>query len=230
LVKKTTSIILLCLFPCWIFAGVDFDGTDDFVDGTVSLSGSFSISMWAFIQSFTVGGAVLSGESVTWFMQIGGSNKLQFSNAVGTAPSLNTWIHLAGTFNSSDNNNKLYVDGTNTATVAISIVSTTDFNIGKRGDGVFLNCIVTDVAIWTTVLTDAEISLLADSKIKRIPLQIQSSSLVVYLPLDDEEDGSSSDGDTFRDLSGNGNNGTGDDGANNTGLTAKAEEVLSYPN
>ena len=36
-------------------------------------------------------------------------------------------------------------------------------------------------------------------------------------------------GTTWYDKSGNGNNGTGDDGANNTGLTWYGEEVLTYP-
>ena len=44
-----------------------------------------------------------------------------------------------------------------------------------------------------------------------------------------EPDGTSADGDSFLDKSSNANSCTGDDGAGNTGLTALAESVLSYP-
>jgi hypothetical protein len=50
----------------------------------------------------------------------------------------------------------------------------------------------------------------------------------LYWPLDNQPDGTAADGDTYRDRVGT-NNGTGSDGANNTGLTNIAEKVLSYP-
>lgn len=88
--------------------------------------------------------------------------------------------------------------------------------------------IIDEMALWNKILTATEIGILASSHIKHMPLQIQASNLKAYWPMDDGLDGTSADGDTVRDLSVNGNNGIGDDGANNTGLTWKAEEVLSY--
>jgi len=61
-----------------------------------------------------------------------------------------------------------------------------------------------------------------------VPLK-SAGGLVGYWPLDDSPDGTSGDGDTFVDRSGTGNNGTGVDGANNTGLTVKASSYLMYP-
>lgn len=89
---------------------------------------------------------------------------------------------------------------------------------------------LTECAIWSssTAPSQAEVDLLG-SMVKRMPLQIKKSDLIGYWAMDDEEGGSSADGDTFIDLSGNGNTGTGDNGANNTGLTATAESVLTYP-
>ncbi|HDY68907.1 MAG TPA: LamG domain-containing protein [Candidatus Scalindua sp.] len=87
---------------------------------------------------------------------------------------------------------------------------------------------ITEVAIWNVALSSDEISLLAKSRVKRMPLQIRPSNLVGYWPLNDQPDGTSFDGDTAVDRSGSGNDGIGDDGGGNDNLTAKAEEVLSY--
>ena len=75
-------------------------------------------------------------------------------------------------------------------------------------------------------LSATEMAQIYNSKMRYMPIQISSS--VGYWPLDDQPDGTSFDGDTAVDRSGNGNDGVGNDGANGTGLTAKAEEVLSY--
>lgn len=107
-------------------------------------------------------------------------------------------------------------DATNSLLIGNSSGATRTFD-GKIGE----------VAIWSSELTAAQIaSLVTDTK--RMPLQVSKSTLVGYWDLLDEEDGSSADGDIFYDGSGSANNCTGSDGANNTGLTAKAEEVLSY--
>ena len=86
---------------------------------------------------------------------------------------------------------------------------------------------ISEFAIWDVALPLTEISLLANSKIKRLPLQIQPSNLKLYLPLDEVADGVSIHGQTFKDLSGNNNNGTGSDAGGES--VGRAEEVLSYP-
>lgn len=91
----------------------------------------------------------------------------------------------------------------------------------------FCNAEFTEFTVWTSELSAIDAELLA-IKEKRIPLQVSPSTLFVHYPMDDEADGTSLDGDTFLDMVGT-SNGTGNDGANNTGLTAKGEEVLSYP-
>ena len=106
------------------------------------------------------------------------------------------------------------------------------FYIGKREDSNadrYYGGKIGEVFKADMALTQAQMELIANSKIKGMVYQVCGSNLKWYLQLDDESDGTSGDGDTFVDRSGNGNNGTGDDGANNTGLTCKGEEVLSYP-
>jgi len=156
---------------------------------------------------------------------------------------VDTWYHIGFTYTRTSvaNDPKFYIDGVSVTVTedkhsgkAGSADADADFNIGKRGkagslDDDYFDGQITEVAYWNIIISDDEMALLGKSRMKQIPLQIQPANLKLYLPMDDEPDGTSADGDTFMDLSGNGNNGTGDDGANNTGLTAKAEEVLSYP-
>jgi hypothetical protein len=152
--------------------------------------------------------------------------------------SLSTWTHACvtspGTMTAADWD--IYVNGTE---VTYEVQTNGDpaqdtsgqtLKIGNRTDGGrTFDGIIGETAIWTVELTAAEVSLLANAKTARMPLQVQKSSLAYFWPMLDEEDGTSADGDTFLDLSGNGRNCTGDDGAGNTGLTAKAEAVLSHP-
>jgi len=88
--------------------------------------------------------------------------------------------------------------------------------------------VVHEVAVWTTVLTQAQMEQLTIARTRHMPLQINTANLLAYWVLDDEEEGSSADGDTFRDYKGT-HTCTGNDGANNTGLTARAEQAVSYP-
>lgn len=113
--------------------------------------------------------------------------------------------------------------------------TTSDLMIGANNNVLSNSCstlttffkgIISDVAIYTTNLSQAQIETIGYSRIKRMPLQISSVSILFLL--DDKPDGTAVDGLTFRDII-NGKVLTGDNGANNTGLTAKAEEFLTYP-
>jgi hypothetical protein len=90
--------------------------------------------------------------------------------------------------------------------------------------------IISELVIWDVELTLAQVKQLYNSRLKGMGDQISPDDRVLDLRMDDGLDGTSADGDTVRDYSGNSNDGTGDDGADNTGLTWKAEDYLSYPN
>ena len=159
------------------------------------------------------------------------------SRGADNAITLNAWNHVLMEYNATTKIVDLYVDGSEigyetqtTGTTTGGADSSGDLTIGNIGplDRTF-NGIITENALWTEILTQSEKDLLAKSKVKRMPLQIQPASLVMYLPMNEQPDGTSFDGGIAVDRSGNGHNGTGDDGGNNTGLTAKAEEVISYP-
>lgn len=179
--------------------------------------------------------AIYLGSSETFSCNIwnlGGDDRM---NASGTTVfSIGDWHAVACTYNRETPRMDVFVDGVSeandTTSAGDSADGTSDLLIGARGDSAnfFLNGTVSEVAMWDVALTDAEILSLSTSRVKRMPLQVRPASLVFYLPLDDISDGVSADGATFRDLSQNGHDGTGDNGGNDTGLTATAEAVSSY--
>ena len=260
---------LIFLFPV-LFAGVDFDGTDDYID--VGTMGNFGQEMDTNISTFscwvkssntdslmTVLGTFNDGTN-TGLQIVLNSNSNDVINAgyikifirdedntnlcgavlSNTGITDGSWHNLVVIIDAANNVIKVYIDNVsktlnytfqetpnNMANFAYNLWIGSDNNRGASRNE--FDGIINEIAIWNTELTMTEISILANSRIKRMPLQIQPNNLKAYWALDDESDGSSCDGDTFLDYSGNGNNGTGDDGANASGLEAKAEEVLSYP-
>lgn len=150
------------------------------------------------------------------------------------------WHHVGYTYDGSSSGSgvSIYLDGSgetedvikDTLSGGDTLLNDIAAHIGERGDGgINFNGIIEDVSVWNVELTSGEVSRLYNGRVRRRPLQTQPSGLVHHSPLDDVADGVSADGATFVDMSSNGNTGTGDDGANNTGLTGTAGEVMSYP-
>lgn len=233
--------------------GIDFDNVDDDVvitaAASLNITGSYTISAWIKADTLagvgdwdTIADKVNSGYVNGYYLQItntrtanGFHDGTNWQEIAGTnLLSTGTWYHVACVFNTTANTLNSYLNGADDG----SATPTTDpgsaqvnAHIGNAHsdnpqpfDG-----IITEVAVWNAVLTAGEIAQLANSKLKGIPLQIQPSALKLYLPMDSGTHGNSADLDTAWDLSGNGNNGNPDNGANNTGLTWAAETVLNYP-
>ncbi len=250
--KQLLILFISCLIlnPCW--GGVDFDRIDDRIevadDSTLKPLSEISMAGWIKFDTvdstdtlFVCKDDVGDNRQLTyglenngvWTFRLWDSSNTLHTQTFGTIPSENTWFHFAGTYNGATQ--KMYIDGVERDTdewisnLAQKVVA---LHIGGRfqgGTAFPFDGNMTELYIWGKALTANEIKLLFDSQVKGIGLQIQPSNLVMYLPLNDQPDGTSFDGDTAVDRSGNGNDGTGDNGGNNTGLTAKAEEVLSYP-
>lgn len=139
---------------------------------------------------------------------------------------VNQWQHFVFTF---DNGNAVfYKNGIFLAskTGMTNPIAWTGFQIGLTNIHT-VNGTINELACWDVALSLPEISLLVNSKVKRLPLQIRPSNLKLYLPLDEVADGVSINGQTFKDLSGNGHDGTGADAGGES--RGEAEEVLSYP-
>ena len=252
--RKIISLILAFLLiasSCW--AGIDLDGTDDMIttpSAAVNLNlGTFYLRLKldydttseitrVFTDTDTARHAFYYSGSPTG----SGENGIQMYNdgRVSNFLSPSSWtigqsVVFIFIYNKIGNVQRLFINGVEETvdTTEGTWGSTglgTNFYIGSRFsqtdtyDGV-----VQEVATWSVALTQSEIDLLVNSKLRHILLQIQPANLKGYWSMDDQETGTSADADTVRDLSGNGNNGTGDNGANNTGLTWVGETILSYP-
>lgn len=177
-----------------------------------------------------------SGGAVTFLVEMSaGPFRLKTTNETVND---GAWHHIVFVWDISTNNMRIYIDSvvgtlassTQSGTVT-NVSPATNLIIGATPTGQrYFDGQISEVAIWKgPFLSVAEIAQLFNPKMKRLPLQIQASILKTYLGVDDGLDGVSADGATVKDISGNGNDGTGDDGANNTGLTWKAGEALSYP-
>ena len=163
---------------------------------------------------------------------------------VANAISTTTWTHILATWDGSSTatNIHLYVNGgeityyrTDNGVGAKNSDASESLFIGNRNDlNRDFDGTISEVAVWNMVLSADQIALLASSKVKRMPLQLSdpdadgTNELVGYWSMDEVADGASADLATFFDLSGNGNSGNPDNGANNTGMTGVAESVLSY--
>lgn len=257
-IKNITLLLLLLLNFSICFAGVDFtDGVAN--DGgyiTVSDSSSldidgeaFSFSVWIkpnFTETLTRHTYIFDkmAASSSAYRFLFNANIYDFRFRLDTADGVvncnttdlswtaNTWHHLAGTYDGSQM--EIFWDGTseNTANQTGNVTTNNDiFTIGVRNNatGGFFNGQINELAIWEGTLTSQDIANLYNSKVKRMPLQIQPANLRAYWSLDDVADEADAVGATFMDMSGNGNTGTGAQSQSGYGLTGKAEEILSYP-
>jgi hypothetical protein len=263
--KKLLSLILVYLmfsgsvylgrYPLTtpINKGMDFDGTDDYIDlgGTTTYSaitGAMSIQVWVNLDDinavtidnpriFSKGGSSgsrgwsLHFEEVEQIFSFGiaissttnVSTLNDGASAESFTPNVGSWYHLVGVYTPSTSV-KLYVNGsiydTNTTSVPASQYQPSiEPRIGARGDGLYTNGKIAEVAIWDTNLSDAEVASLYTTA-KGKPLTVQSDNLIDYWALDDIPVSESGDGDSFNSQGSGNNDGVGVDGANNTGLTS----------
>lgn len=261
LLHKLKLIILsLFLLPSICLAGVLFDAVDDVIDcgsdSALDNMSTFTYSAWIYPTGY---GGGSKGRIIQKGNNVSGGKFLYYTNVDVNAPSialwvqwttygkwyspatpfaLNTWNHIAATYDTSatTNNAIIYINGTSVSltstapTGTITSDAAASLAIGNEST-VFSRAfqgIIDEVAVWNSILTANEISILANSRLRRMPLQIQPANLKLYLPLESVSDGASADGVVFKDLSGNTNNGTANDGANNTGCAGSGEVVLSY--
>lgn len=246
-------LLLFMLIPSLCFGNVIFDGIDDrIVSGDSDFEGMTKLSFSILVKR---NGNSVSGNNgrilhkngtftIFWFDSDSGLGAndndiafglyhLGFTAIQTTAKTTTDYINIIGVWDSGVTW-KLYIDNIEVATGSKGgtggtsvdpLILGLDEDLSTAG----FNGDINEVYVWTGyILTEAD-RVTLNSKGKRIGLQISPANLKLYLPIDDIADGVSADGATFKDLSGNGNDGTGDDGANNTGLIGAAETLLTYP-
>lgn len=216
---------------CWVYH--DTITTDDSI--LVKISTEVDNGFYFFRDD--VGSA--SGRTDTYTIAVFDSADADNARIEGisNASSATTWTSVGFSADlGSVSGLRLYINGAEDANSPVSLASISAINASTAGLRVGKSITlgpfdgrIKDCACWTAILTAQEFSILANSRMKRMPMQIQPSSLVFYFPADEFSVGTALDGNNVYDMSGNGNGGTYFDSSNNSGMTATSEEILSYP-
>jgi hypothetical protein len=250
------ALLAILLIPSLCFAGIECDGTDDYLssassfdfssDGTVCMdvvfddTSSDQIVMFIGIDnengfgdgtSMEISFGDVSGQVKVSAYAFSSGDTAHVSASVSTA----TNYSLCFTWDDETANEiELFLDGTSQGTSALTDDFTADINdnlqlCAPSTLNRYADVKIYDLAIWDVVLTDREISLYSDSEIKGIARQIQPSSLGHYFTFDDVDGGSSADGVTYTDHGSENDGFLVNDGSNNTGATARSENRRTYP-
>ena len=249
IMKKILFIYSLIILGAYYSdAGVDFAGDGDYITIDTELvpdghTGGWTISAWAKVPDGTTRRFIAESYPI-WALSLAFQTDGTVQTYVYTAGDTyarsplayddNCWHHICGTFNGSDRRVRTYVDGdlkaTSGALASAALSATSGFNIGtyRSANDRWMKGIITELAVWDTALTDAQVKRIYDSRLKRIPLQIAPSNLIDYWPLDDKPNGTMGIADeVFKDLGLNKLNGIGIDGDGDS--VNVAETCLSYP-
>lgn len=252
---KLFLVLLFLAAPS--FADVSIDSTDDSVSAgspatldQIWPGNGGTICGWASVPAITNDGATLLAKGGSWgiffyddagispifgFYRDFSTNDGEWSAQVSGDIAADTPFHYCVVYDQdlTTNNPAIYINGVS------ETVSTDSTPVGSANTDAANNLTLGlpsdpsdstayDLAVWKNVsLTAAEIARLASSRMRFMPLQVQPASLVGYWTLDQQS--GSGTGRTYRDYSGNANTFTDDDGANNTGMTAAGDSLLSYP-
>ena len=248
--QKIISLLLaVFLIPQLCFSGILFDGSDDYVDvsnSALDFTGNKTISAWVYILTTAdyrpifsrsrVGGGT---SNVGYSLEIAtGSNKLMYVKqgvaaieAVNTALPANSWHHVAAV--KTGTAVTFYLDGVG------ETISNSSTEVGGSPPPTYIgrsarnatswSGSIDDVHIYNRALSAEQMLGLYSSRLRYYAIAGTAPMGIGYWPLDDHSDGTSGDGKKFIDRSNTGKTGTGNDGANDTGLTCNAGEVLSYP-
>lgn len=210
--------------------GLAFDGTDDYVDcgnnSSVQITGTaITLEAWIYPTAWKTGafdGNVICKEDNSnnngYMLRVGAGGKVNFAlgyankswaemTSASTVLSLNTWQHIAGTYDGSMM--RIYVNGvaTDSMAVAVSIANASTVNLwlgahptyGRQYQG-----IMDEVRIWSSCRTSAEINANLNSEICAA-----NSNLKAYYKFNHGKPaGNNFTSKKLSDISGNGNTGT----------------------
>lgn len=248
--KAFLAIAAFILFSPLTHAAVQFTNTSNNIIGFGTMSDTvlrenqaFSYSGWFYALTDGENNAGLFIRRGGAIFRIAVNQALQFSLAGGTSMlrlaanssfSLNAWNHLVMTWDGSTTaaNVHFYINGTE-----VSYATTTDAvtPTDNSADTVTIGCNIafstafngqqSEVAVWSSVLSTADIQALFYGRVHLQPNNIAQSTLVAHWPLDDFADGVTLTGTgTVKDISPNAWHGT----ATNSPF-ARAVEQITYP-
>lgn len=238
-IRLLSVILLLFATPC--YSAVNFDGVDDYIGGTINTwdttNDAFTLSLWVKPDTTSSGVRCIFRDNNTdaWGIYHTADNNIKyydgsvFSSGVSVTPG--NWYHIVliqydGVSSAAD----FWINGVEVATAVSGnqLDASTTARLGGDTFGQFFDGDITEVYIYNTAISDESVLRHYNSRKKRIGLQTHSLNGVFYLPMDEVPFGNSADSFTFRDMK-SGNNFTGDNGGNNSGLIGSGENLLNYP-
>jgi len=244
---KTIIYIIICLFICAIGrSAILLDGIDDQITlgnkASMNITGPITMMTWIktsstgysyIIQAF--GGSPFPGYG--FGLNITTKGKYAYYNGTtvawvectSTTVTNGQWHHIAVSVSASGGvtNAFFYLDGVadGSPTTAFPSSFSGDRFIGSTGV-TNLSATIMGMGIFDKALTANEINMIYKSRQAILPVIWRP---VCYWPMINVPSGSTCNNQIILDLSANNNNGVGDDGAGNAGITSVAETILSYP-
>jgi len=206
--------------------GGGFDGTDDYVDcgtfETIEGVNALSVSAWikwSGVADQLTGRANILGKekAISFrsddtgheiFLDLNIGNTWHNSGSSITAIDDGVWHHVVGNYDGEYI--RIFVDGVEENRTAYSgaiTTSATDYNLSIGN--------IVNLQHWTGQIDEVRVYNRALSQDEVIKLYEYAPGPVLHLKMDEKVSG---DAKTLNDISGNGNNGTTVDGANNTGM------------
>ncbi|MBK9636881.1 MAG: T9SS type A sorting domain-containing protein [Bacteroidetes bacterium] len=220
--KQLSILFLLFLnFNSSAQNALNFDGTNDYVlTNFPGPTGNSSRTVEAMIKFTTIStvqkvivdwGDMANGNRFTLNI-INGIPRIEVGGFGVSAPnalSMGAWHHLAGVYESTSNNLKLYVDGvlanSGTSSVTVATSALNNIQIGRRNDltGYFQGSIE-EVRVWSDERTVSEIA-----NYKNVELCLPAANLEAYYRFNEgTANGNNAGVTTLPDLSTLSNNGT----------------------
>lgn len=202
--------LIFTLMSSTCIAAVNFPWTDNSEleipshDAITSCTNDISISYWLTKNPFDDGATILEKPSQFKIRDSGGGlkfvdfivdNKLggdALWRSTNSWATTNVWTMFTFTFRYTDTNSlRCYINGNNfggvwinTPTNAAGNSNSSSMFIGANSIGGHWIGKCSEVAIWNSLLTQPQVKLLYDSKIKGIQKQVNVSTLKLYHPVD----------------------------------------------
>jgi hypothetical protein len=161
-------LILILMAPvstqsCGAASGLDFDGTDDFIDlgNMLPAAGSYTKEMWVYARASACNNLLSSNDDPLYLNggQLTAGNGNNYAYVVDpTAFPLNTWTHAAVTYDAATSTMKLYVNGVEVSSgnTAPAFTGGTEY-LGRHTGACFFDGQLDEVRVWDVARTQSEI-------------------------------------------------------------------------
>ena len=218
-----------------------FDGVDDYVNSGITDYSDITVEAWINPNTVSSRGGIFGFNYFrTTLSQLNNSIRWNITNSAGSARTISyagitsgSWYHAVGTYNSSTNSMKLYVNGILQA--SDTVVGTKDsdqpfYGIGRHTESVsgwqnfYFNGLIDEVRVYNRALSADEVKQHYDQTKRNLVINNPSGTPPVGWWKMDEATGA-----TVRDYSANANNGTVTNGGYGaTSTDGKIGKSLSF--